>query len=89
VAPRSLTERARETVKEQRRALVEFARAGKREGALTALAPRKTRTTTRRQRGQMILLGLASIYEGLLEVCSLGYLTTDLGSWLLFEYFEE
>jgi hypothetical protein len=37
----------------------------------------------------MFVLGLASIYDGLVTVLSLGFYTTDVRAWLLFEYFDE
>jgi hypothetical protein len=51
--------------------------------------PRKARCRDWRERGQLIVLGAASIYDGLITVVSLGYLTTDIRAWLLFDVFEE
>jgi hypothetical protein len=58
----------------------------------SSVTPRKCRfgrSTARRERGQLLLLGLASIYEGLVAVLSLGFYTTDIRSYLLFDYFED
>lgn len=63
------------------------------ETAPWALTPRKCRfggrDTARRERGKLLLLGIASLYEGLVAVLSLGLYTTDIRSYLLFDYFED
>jgi hypothetical protein len=38
---------------------------------------------------QFWLLGLGTIYEGLIMVLSLGFLTVNTRAWMLFELFEE
>ncbi len=42
---------------------------------------------SRKERLQMLVLGLASIYEGLVVLLSAGYLTTDIRAYLLFDVF--
>ena len=50
--------------------------------------PRMERCHGWRDRCQLIVLALASIYDGLVTVVSLGHLTTDVRAWLLFDVFE-
>jgi len=42
-----------------------------------------------RERWRFVLLGLGTIYEGLVMVLSLGYLNVETRSWLLFEVFDD
>lgn len=53
-----------------------------------AILPRKLVCPGPRERRQMLLLALASIYDGLVTILSLGFYTTDIRAWLLFEVFE-
>lgn len=60
--------------------------------AFEQIRPHKTRYATRdrvREQAQMIMLGLGSIYEGLVIVLSLGYLNTNIRGWMLFTWFDE
>lgn len=43
---------------------------------------------SRKERARMFVLGVAELYDGLIAVLSLGYLTTEVRSWLLFSVFE-
>ena len=56
--------------------------------AFAYILPRRARCDDWCERGQLIALALASIYDGLVTVVSLGYLTTDIRQWLLFTVFE-
>lgn len=38
---------------------------------------------------QLVAVGLAALYEGLVTVLSLGYLTTDVRGWVLFEWLDD
>lgn len=49
--------------------------------------PRRARIYQRRERWQLFVIGLASLYEGVVAVLSLGYLTVDTRSWVLFSIF--
>jgi len=40
-----------------------------------------------KEQAQFVVLGLASIYEGLVFVLSLGFLSVDIRSWLLIRSF--
>ena len=51
--------------------------------------PTIARHSGARERWQFFALGLGSLYEGLVLVLSLGYLTVDTRAWLLFEAFDE
>lgn len=53
------------------------------------ILPHRTKCRTRRERGQLFILGLAELYDGLIMTLSLGFLTTDIRSWLLFTVFED
>ena len=49
--------------------------------------PHKARATPQERR-QLAVLGLLAIYEGLVAVLSLGYLSVDCRSWYLFDVLE-
>lgn len=59
------------------------------DGPMHDAIPRKARCRSLRERGELFVLGLAEIYDGLVMVLSLGYLVTDIRSWLLFTVFED
>jgi hypothetical protein len=50
--------------------------------------PRKARCHTRRERLHLWMIGLASIYEGLVLVLSLGWLSVDTRAWVVFQDWE-
>jgi hypothetical protein len=54
-----------------------------------AFIPAIARHLTRRERVQFFLLGLGTIFEGLVMTLSLGYLTVETRAWLLFTVFED
>jgi hypothetical protein len=57
---------------------------------MTRFMPIKARHFgSRRERWRFFLLGLGTIYEGLVMTLSLGYLTVDTRAWLLFDVFDD
>lgn len=54
-----------------------------------AFRPRIAKHASRRDRWMLFVLGLASIFEGMVLVLSLGYLTVETRCWVLFELFED
>jgi len=51
--------------------------------------PRRARCSTRRERCQLFVLGIATIYEGLVAALSLGFWSVETRSWLLFDVFDD
>lgn len=51
--------------------------------------PKKARNRTSRERWQLALIGLASIYEGIVLTFSLGYLSVDTRAWVLFDVIDD
>jgi hypothetical protein len=51
--------------------------------------PRRSRHASVREHFQFVVLGLGTIYEGLVMVLSLGFLNVETRSWMLFNLFEE
>ncbi len=51
--------------------------------------PRRTNATTRREQVQLFVLGVATVYEGLVAVLSLGFCMVETRAWLLFEVFDQ
>jgi hypothetical protein len=51
--------------------------------------PRRAKYWGRKDHLQLFLLGLGAVYEGLVVVLSLGYLTVDTRAWMLFDLFED
>ena len=56
--------------------------------AWSEIRPRAARCDNARERWTLVVIGLASIYEGLVEVLSLGYLTTHVRGWVLFDFLD-
>lgn len=58
--------------------------------AINRFAPKRARHGHKRgEQFRFWLLGLGTVYEGLVMVLSLGYLSVDTRSWLLFDVFED
>jgi hypothetical protein len=51
------------------------------------ILPHVARYDSTKERWQLVVIGLAAIYEGLVSVLSLGYLNTDIRGWVLFDLF--
>lgn len=51
--------------------------------------PHVARYASKKERWQLVVIGLAAIYEGLVAVLSLGYLNTHIRGWVLFELFDD
>lgn len=51
--------------------------------------PKRARHDNARDRWVFCLIGLASVYEGLVMALSLGYLNVDTRAWLLFDVFDD
>lgn len=50
--------------------------------------PKLVNASTHRERIQLFVLGVATVYEGLVGVLSLGFCTVETRAWLLFEVFD-
>lgn len=50
--------------------------------------PKLVNAATRRERIQLFVLAMATVYEGLVGVLSLGFCTVETRAWLLFEVFD-
>lgn len=55
---------------------------------MNRFVPKLANASTRRERVQLFVLGVATIYEGLVGVLSLGYCVVDTRAWLLFDVFD-
>ncbi len=53
------------------------------------ILPYKAYHRSRRERSQFVLLGLATIWEGLVITLSLGFLTVSTRAWILFEVMDQ
>lgn len=51
--------------------------------------PCRARHNGAKDHWQFFLLGLGTVYEGLVMVLSLGFLTVETRSWLLFDVFDD
>jgi hypothetical protein len=51
--------------------------------------PRRARHYSTRERWEFVVLGLGTIFEGLVMTLSLGYFNVDTRAWLLFEVFDD
>lgn len=51
--------------------------------------PHRSRHDGAKDHWQFFLLGLGTVYEGLVMVLSLGFLTVETRSWLLFDVFDD
>jgi hypothetical protein len=46
---------------------------------------RRSRVRDNREQAELVLLAIAGIVDGVVALVSLGYLTSDLRPWLLFD----
>lgn len=51
---------------------------------MSIFIPRRAKATAT-ERKQLFILGLLTVYEGLVAVLSLGYLSVEVRSWYLFD----
>jgi hypothetical protein len=51
--------------------------------------PRWARHRSRRDQWRFFLIGLGTVYEGLVIALSLGWLTINTRAWLLFDLFDD
>lgn len=56
---------------------------------LKPFMPVKARHHSRKERWRFLMIGLGSLYEGLVITLSLGYLNVNTRSWMLFDLFED
>lgn len=53
------------------------------------ILPHVARHASSKERWRFVVLGVATIWEGLVMVLSLGYLNVNTRAWLLFDFFED
>lgn len=56
---------------------------------MNVILPHVARNGSAKERWRLFVVGLASIYEGLVIALSLGYFTVDTRAWVLFDLFED